>query len=272
MWRNDDHALDPVNASKRIATLVTTANAIGERLGLPDAYKIPADPAGAITWRRFRRTLAWHIRRLPQGKIALAIQYGHLTIREGEGYTGLKTDGFASMMDSEHLEAIVDSIERTRSDLAVSPRVSGPAAQRLISTLERAPKFSTTFLSAAELKRVKRDTTLRVYDNPQRYLTCLFYPDRAACAQPLRPSTEPRLDHCVASCPNIARTDRQINDLRAEAHRLHQEAANPMTPEPIAHRLTLRAQDYEATIGAHEASAITAPETVAGTRHEDDEQ
>jgi hypothetical protein len=272
MWRNDDHALDPVNFSKRIATLVTTANAIGERLGLPDAYTIPADPAGAITLRRFRRTLAWHIRRLPQGKVALAIQYGHLTIREGEGYTGLKTDGFASMMDTEHLEAIVDSIERTRSDLAASPKVSGPAAQRLISTLERAPQFSTTFLTTAELKRVKRDTTLRVYDNPQRYLTCLFNPDRAACAQPMRPSTEPRLDHCVASCPNIARTDRQIDDLRAEAHRLHQEAASPMTPEPIAHRLTLRAQDYEATIGAHEARAITAPESVAGTPHENGEQ
>ena len=39
---------------------------------------IPDDPHGKIGLGRFRRSLAWHIARRPNGLVALAIQYGHM--------------------------------------------------------------------------------------------------------------------------------------------------------------------------------------------------
>lgn len=256
MMRNSDATLDPVNASKKIATLIDTANRVRERLQLPAAYTIPPDPAGAVSLRRFRRTLAWHIRRLPQGKIALAVQYGHLTVREGEGYAGLKTDGFAALMEREDLAAIVDNIGRTRNDVAAGGRVSGPAGRRLISAVESAPHFSGTFLSTADLNRIKRDTRLRVYDNPKQFLTCLFDPNRAACLQgQTQASTEPRLDQCAKHCANIARTDRQVADMQREVTRLRREAASPTTSEPLAYRMLRRAEIFAAAAEHHEATA-----------------
>lgn len=265
MWRDSEATLDPVNASKRIVALIDTANRLRERLELPAAYAIPPDPAGAVSLRRFRRTLAWHIRRLPQGKIALAIQYGHLTVREGEGYAGLKTDGFAALMEREDLTAIVDNIQRIRSDAATGTRVSGPGGKRLIAAIEVAPQFSGTSLSTADLKRIKRDTRLRVYDNPKQFLTCLFDPNRAACLhKDTQASAEPRLDHCTSDCANIARTDRQVDDMREEVTRLRREADSPSTPEPLAHRLRHRAETYAVMISRHESTAIEAPQL--GTR------
>lgn len=256
MMRDSNTILDPVNASKRITALIDTANRLRDDRQLPQAYAIPPDPAGAVTLRRFRRTLAWHIRRLPQGKIALAVQYGHLTVREGEGYAGLKTDGFAALMEREELTAIVDTIERTRGDVASGARISGPAGQRLVSALDAAPRFSGTFLSAADLNRVKRDTQLRVYDNPKQFLTCLFDPNRAACLHGRTSrSTEPRLDHCAEHCANIARTDRQVADMQLEVTRLRREAASPATPEPLAQRMLHRADTFAAAAAHHDSTS-----------------
>lgn len=47
---------------------------------------VEADPHGAITGRRLRRTLAWHIVRRPGGTIAGATQYGHLLTQITHGY------------------------------------------------------------------------------------------------------------------------------------------------------------------------------------------
>ncbi|MCV7286395.1 hypothetical protein H7J87_13765 [Mycolicibacterium wolinskyi] len=256
MMRDSNIILDPVNASKRITALIDTANRLRDDRHLPQAYAIPPDPAGAVTLRRFRRTLAWHIRRLPQGKIALAVQYGHLTVREGEGYAGLKNDGFAALMEREELTAIVDTIERTRGDVASGARISGAAGQRLVSVLDAAPRFSGTFLSTADLNRVKRDTQLRVYDNPKQFLTCLFDPNRAACLhERTSRSTEPRLDHCAGHCANIARTDRQVADMQREVTRLRREAASPATPEPLAQRMLHRADTFAAAAAHHDATS-----------------
>jgi hypothetical protein len=64
-------------ANYRIADFITWVNDYARQHGL-DAEAIPADPDGPVTISRFRRTIAWHIARLPGGRIALAIQYGHM--------------------------------------------------------------------------------------------------------------------------------------------------------------------------------------------------
>ena len=50
--------------------------------GLP---MIPLDPRGRLNISRFRRTLAWFIRRRPRGLVAGAIQYGHVHTRLIQG-------------------------------------------------------------------------------------------------------------------------------------------------------------------------------------------
>jgi hypothetical protein len=116
-----------------------------------------------------RRTLACHIRRLPHGKVALAIQYGHLTISQGEGYSGLNTAGFAALMAQEEASALIDTIEQTRRDLEAGGGVSGPAAKRLINVVNRATGFEGTYLSAKDARKLKADTSLTIYDNPDSY-------------------------------------------------------------------------------------------------------
>jgi hypothetical protein len=60
----------------RIEDFTAWANREAASQGLP-AEAIPGDPHGKISAGRFRRTLAWHIARRPNGVVALAIQYGH---------------------------------------------------------------------------------------------------------------------------------------------------------------------------------------------------
>lgn len=257
MLRSKTQALDSVNAAKRIVTLIEMSNKLCERLELPAAYCIPADPAGPISLRRFRRTLAWHIRRLPHGKIALAIQYGHLTVREGEGYASLKSAGFAALMEREEIAALIDNIERTREEIDSGIKISGPAAGRLTSALKHTTRFEGTFLNNAELKRFKRDTDLRVYDNPSQFLTCMFDPSRAACLKGQELSAKPRLDHCSPSCANVVRTDNNVAALCQEASRLRHEADDPATPPPLARRLHDRASGYETIAETHQSMAFT---------------
>jgi hypothetical protein len=61
----------------RIEDFVTWANTEATTHHLA-GQTIPADPHGNIGTGRFRRSLAWHIARRPNGLVALAIQYGHL--------------------------------------------------------------------------------------------------------------------------------------------------------------------------------------------------
>ena len=246
------------NAGPHIATLIDTANSLTQKLHLPDAYAIPPDPAGPISLRRFRRTLAWHIRRLPHGKVGLAIQYGHLTISQGEGYSSLNTAGFAALMAQEEASALIDTIEQTRRDLEGGEGVSGPAAKRLINVVNRTRGFEGTYLSAKDARKLKADTSLTIYDNPDSFLTCMFDPNRALCLRAAnRQAVEPRLDDCQRNCSNIARTDRHISALEHEAQRLRSEADSPLTPKPLALRLQSRADTFAAIVNEHRATAIT---------------
>ncbi|MDQ1248236.1 MAG: hypothetical protein QG597_2608, partial [Actinomycetota bacterium] len=245
-------------ASDRIATLISAANGIARSLELPESNLIPGDPAGAVTLKRFRRTLAWHIRRLPHGRVALAIQYGHLRFSHGSGYAGLATSGFAKLMDREEVTALRETVELTRRELADGGCVSGPAAKRLIDLVGRGIDFEGAYLTDREVRRIKADTRLKLYDNPHSYVACLFDPERSLCRNPrtMAAITEPKLEKCQPNCPNIARTDRHIARLAGEVDRLRSEAESPLTPMPMAQRIESEADRLKAIIDTHHATAI----------------
>ena len=60
-----------------IARFVALANSISSALGLNASHHIPPD--GAITMRRFRRTISWHIVNQPNGHLTSALRTGTLT-------------------------------------------------------------------------------------------------------------------------------------------------------------------------------------------------
>ncbi|KUN90429.1 hypothetical protein, partial [Streptomyces caeruleatus] len=70
--------------ARDLAKFVTWVNKECQRLGRTDV--IPRDQRGLLTPSRFRRSLAWFIRRRPRGLVAASIQYGHLHTRMLQGY------------------------------------------------------------------------------------------------------------------------------------------------------------------------------------------
>ena len=93
--------------------------------GLP---MIPLDPLGRLNISRFRRTLAWFIRRRPRGLVAGAIQYGHVHTRLIQGYAGDYNSGFPDEYAFEDFLARLDELAADERALAAGEHVSGPAA------------------------------------------------------------------------------------------------------------------------------------------------
>jgi len=245
--RDPLRTLSPGDANERIHTLSILANDICDATGLPEAYRIPNDPSGLVTMRRFRRTLAWHIRRLPGGKVALAIQYGHLTLRQGEAYAGLKHIGMMELLDREEASAIIDTLHDLQDDLRHGEGLSGFAVPRLMKGIAKAEQYRGGFLSLREIRHIQRDSDMQIYDNPDAYVICVFNASTAMCGG----TSGPELASCRQGCVNGVYTDSHMEGLRRYVASLRVEASNPLTPEPLQLRLEERAHRYQQIIERH---------------------
>jgi hypothetical protein len=249
-------------ANGRIADFITWVNAYVREYGLENEV-IPADPDGPVTLSRFRRTVAWHIARLPGGRVALAIQYGHMrTITTGEGYAGRARHGLARVLDIETAASMASYLQQVNDRLNAGEAVSGPAARRLITAArDAATRYEGTYLSPRQARALLADPALQVHDNPQAFLACNYDPARALC-HPGRDAggtaAHPALDRCSPACANIARTSGHIVALTAETARLRGQAASPLSPEPIRQRLTQRADKLDLIAERHDRTAIVA--------------
>jgi hypothetical protein len=264
--RGSRHRTGQVITSKaanwRIAEFITWVNDYAREHGL-DSEAIPADPDGPVTLRRFRRTVAWHIARLPGGRIALAVQYGHLrSITTSEGYSGRARHGLARVLDIETAASMASYLSHASDRLDAGEAVSGPAAQRFISAAQdAAARYEGMFLSPRQARALLTDPALQVHDNPRAFLACNYDPAKALCNTGRtagKTSSHPDLDRCNAACANIARTDEHITALRAETGRLRAEAASPLAPEPIRERLAQRADELEHIAEQHARTGSTA--------------
>jgi hypothetical protein len=249
-------------ANGRIAEFITWVNAYASEHGL-DSEEIPADPDGPVTLSRFRRTVAWHIARLPGGRIALAIQYGHpRTITTSEGYAGRARHGLARVLDIETAATMASYLSHISDRVDAGEAVSGPAAARLMNAArDAATRYEGMFLSSRQVRALLTDPALQVHDNPRAFLACNYDPAKALC-HPGRPAgktaARPDLDRCNPACANIARTGEHIAALTAETARLRAEAGSPLAPEPIRQRLIQRADALESIAERHARTGITA--------------
>lgn len=254
-------ALTCQGANGRIGAFTTWLNDYAARTR-PDE-RIPDDPHGPVHVNRFRRTLAWHIARLPGGRVALAVQYGHLRASTiTDGYAGRARDGLRRILDIETARAMADYLDTVADRLHRGEHVSGPAARRLISAATEARnRFEGMFLTPTQARALLKVPQFHVHDNPEAFLTCNYDPAKALChpdrAHPSGRSTSPAIDRCDPACANIARTDTHIAALRTEIARLRDEIVEPATPMPLRERLRQRAAHLNTLVEQHEKTRTT---------------
>ncbi|MFF0431502.1 integrase [Streptomyces sp. NPDC004327] len=254
-------ALKNAGMNQRIESFVAWINREAESQGLPD-QGVPEDPHGAIGLGRFRRTLAWHVARRPGGLVALAIQYGHmrtvLDARTSSGYGSRSRRGIHSVLDVETALAAADIAARLRDRLAAGEKISGPAARRALTAAVQVPRFEGRTVTQKFAKQaadyLARDG-LVLFDNPDASLICVFKRDTALC-EPGPDATAPNQFDCRPGCGNAVRLDSHANELLEETDRINKLAA--LSPQPLARRLRVAAEQYRATADTHHATAQSA--------------
>lgn len=228
--------------NRNVARLIDWVNAYCDTHHLTE-QAIPADPHGPVHAARFRRTIAWFIARRPGGHLGLGYQYGHLDTATGAGYSRRSND-LGDLIDMEQLLGTVDTITAIGDRLNHGEQLHGHAAERVhqaVTALNQDHNYTGAFTTQAQLGRMRRDPRLRIYEHPDRMLICAYNPDTAACRAAGHPGATPDRTNCQPHCHNIARTTTDLAELGTEINRLHDEATDPLTPEPLAERLHQRA-------------------------------
>lgn len=214
-----------------------------------------------INVTRLRRTLAWHIARVPGGEIALGVQYGHLRITTGQGYAARAETGFAELLAHEDLDAAMERLDSLADEVDEGATVSGPAADRLIAAVDR---FRALYAGVAatdrDATRLQDAGLADIHFNERGACVCVYTGvdamDVAAChpsRTPRHDKRTPNLDRCVASCGNTARLDGHITQLARNVEDLLLAAA--ASPRPLAERLTADAQRNLTLIERHQRKA-----------------
>jgi hypothetical protein len=258
--RPDTGSLKPTALRERIEAFIDWANREAARHGLP-GQAIPADPHGPVGLIRFRRSLAWHIARRPNGLVALAIQYGHMRTALGqwatEGYASRSRDGIHDLIDLETARATADTIAALHEDLQNGGGISGPAALRAIRAAATASRFAGITITLASARKLLKNEDAMIYDNPHALVLCHYKRDKALCHRDGVRDT-PSLDRCVPGCGNIARTGQQAAQLRERAFALESQAEH--VPQPVGDRLRATAARLRALASKHDQTRITASE------------
>lgn len=254
VWRNDRKRL--TRARSRHAIAASIARFV-DHVNARQPGSIPDDPHGRIAPVRFRRTLAWHLASQPRGLVGLAIQYGHLRTAISEGYASRTRDGLQDLLDFETARSVAAHLSRAHEDMSSGDGISGPAAAGFVAALhEQHEQFNGLVTSQRQATSLLRNQRLTVFQNEKTFLWCQFRPETALCLSRAEDATTtPRLDHCKPSCSNVARTDRQAAQLRAEAARLRRQAG--LMPKPAAERLITHADTLVTRANGHDAERQT---------------
>ncbi|HCT80713.1 MAG TPA: hypothetical protein DGG94_03120 [Micromonosporaceae bacterium] len=254
------NGLTPTLAAARIAKFIEYINGLAHRHGLPHDM-IPADPDGPINLSRFRRTVAWFINRLPNGRVALGVQYGHLRLTVSESYGSRSRADLLEILDLEQARSIADTLAEAADRLHQGEGVSGPAAERYIDSVhEFKEAYAGSCLSKRQHQALLTNPKLKVYDHPEAFLSCNHNPLTALCdperGKPGRGKTTPSTDRCQSACANISRTDTHISLIHKEITQLDAEIVSGLSPEPIARRLRQRRDSLQQTADRHEKTRV----------------
>ncbi|WP_144406367.1 hypothetical protein [Arthrobacter sp. SPG23] len=217
----------------------------------PQAFLIPSDPEGTVTLGRFRRTLAWFIRNRPNGEATAAIQYQHLSVVISGGYAGTKESGMQDLLLEEDWLHRKQTIAHLQDILAEGRTLNGPAAERAVAAVQRVPRQ----LTPGDERRLRRDKTLLIYENPGAVALCVFDETRALCHKLKQSDRDDRPDllGCVDGCHNCARTPEHNRILLADAENFQRQAK--LSPLPLAQAFIARAERNLRVAGDNESSS-----------------
>ena len=233
-------------------------NTVAGRFDQPESM-IPADPEGPVTMRRFRRTLAWFIYRLPFGRISLGIQFGHVMLNVTDGYATRVRSGVGDVFRAEEALLQRDRLEMASERLAAGESVSGLAKDLYVAGVTEYLQFRGKSLTPRQVEALGKNKNLRIYDNDQQNLACCYDASQALC-HPDRErvpgiALSPDLTRCDPACANVARTDTHIAAIKEEIRQLEEDRASPLTPKPWRVRLHQRIRRLWRIIADHEREA-----------------
>lgn len=245
-----------------VQRFIAWCNATARRSGLHGAT-IPEDPAGTITIRRFRRTIARAIQRRQFGRIGNGVLLGHMSLHTTDGYG---THVFSEQHDVRQQEEALAIFERLQSGaerLGAGEGVSGVAAADYVAAVT---EFAGKHLTASQAKAVRQNPAAALYENAHLHLMCLYRGDQALChpdnAGQRDGRQSPDLTNCDIRCPNVVYTDRNIADMEEAARQERARAESPGTPLPQVVRSTQRAKRMEEIIAKHRETRIVNPRDV----------
>jgi hypothetical protein len=239
------NALTTSQIGTDIVEFMAWVNEYCAKYGRPDF--IPADKHGRVSPRRFRRTLAWHIVRKPRGLVAAAIQYGHISTHVTQGYAGTYASGFLDDLALERWLEKIEDVNELEAYLDSGGHVSGPSAAELETRTRRAKaKFvGRTIPTGRQAEKLLQDPVLQVFKG--RGMHCVFHRPSALCT---KGSDEgPSLRDCKSACSNIARTDEDVLEIRAEVDALPDD---PLAPAIRYRRIELVKESLTDAIMKHE--------------------
>lgn len=246
----------PIYTRTASSWITTFINFVNDRLvphtAAPAGLTIPADPSGAISLKRFRRTLAWYLRHRPNGEATAAIQYQHVGTTMSEGYAGTKASGMPGLLLEEDWNHRMATVRHLSELLLDGQGIGGPAAERAIEATQRLPRL----LLPADERRLRKDKTQDIYENPAAMALCVYNESTALC-QKLRQSgkdTQPDLLGCVDGCPNTARTDEHIETVNRQTSALRYQAE--LVPLPLAQSMLARAERNDAIVKEFDVTRI----------------
>lgn len=257
---NKGLALETKEIASQIDNLIKWCNKMSKHANAPNLY-IPEDPDGPITMGRFRRTLAWFIFRRPGGRISLGIQYGHLRGLTSDGYGSRASKGLRDIFPMEEAFARAAALEAGANRLSQGEGVSGPSAERYISGLKVfASEYAGKYLTTRQFAQLRRNPALRIFDNGIQPVACCYDVTQALCHPDRERKNEaiatPDLTRCDSHCPNVARTDSHISDLRNQILWENQQADSMVVPEPLRIRHQQRIMRLEVIIQNHEQTRL----------------
>ncbi|MGP5002210.1 hypothetical protein ACTXIX_16760 [Glutamicibacter ardleyensis] len=248
------------SAKWSIQWLIDWCNEQAERLEREHEI-IPEDPAGLVVLRRFRRTLAWFIYRLPGGRVALGIQYGHLHSYTTDGYGSRVSAGLRDLFPMEEALSVSDGLARAVDAADNGSHVSGPAAERYKRAVEEyRDVYSGKVMNAKQAASLMRNPALRIYDNGPQILACCYDPAKALCHPDRKVNKavgqSPDPTACDSRCANIARTDEHIERIQQLIDEFKREAESEAVPLPLRERSKQRVSLLEALVQAHDETGV----------------
>lgn len=255
------NAIKHATLAKHVSDWVAWYNTLAVENDWGDAYLIPTDRGRTWDLATFRRTAAWHIADQPRGRAALQQQFQHANVMQGGAYSSLAEVGVRRVM-SEGRRAAHDQLMADVADAIThgGTHVSGPAAERLVEAARLSEPLRATFQTEREAGRLS-DSGQQVFDNPRAYSLCVYDPSLAKCMttddlEDDDTSSMPDRGACQSSCACHARTDAEVEVMRADIEQHRREAVSPLTPQPMSVRLNQVADRKQRQVNEHERTAV----------------